>query len=80
MNPDPRKWERFWEGTALITALGFVIGFGLVPLAIFLDWHKGHLKEFGDYLRLGGITCLPFVLLFLISSLLLWRCRRKPNT
>ena len=77
MTSDSRKAERFWEGSALVTGLGCVIAIGVALLVVLEDWRTGQLKALWNYLRLIGVICLPFLSLFLISTLLLWRWRQK---
>jgi hypothetical protein len=65
---------QFAEGGALICAIGGVVGFGVSILQLILDWQREALKPLIQYVILGFLICVPFVIGFLIFG---WLVRRK---
>jgi len=73
---DPQRGSRaqFAERGALICALGTLVGFGVAILQPLLDWRRETLKPFSQYLFLGLLLCIPFIIGFLLFG---WLVRRK---
>ncbi len=62
------------ETGALVCAVGGVVSLGISVLQPLLDWGRGDMRDFGEYLGSGFSIFLPFFLGFLLFG---WAVRAK---